>query len=244
MTPALIIYLLDISRSMNQISGGRRRIETVLEAMDRVIEMMLIRCGGEEDPPPRYRIAMFGYHSKAIDLLGGVKTIDVLVKEDFHGGIPEPKLDFGTQTAKGFERVEELLQLELPNLRDCPAPLVCHLTDGLYGGPDPEPVVDRIRKMSVPDGNVLVENIFLTKRVLRTPVADPKTWPGVTSVEQLGKPYARKLFAMSSPIPDSYLETIRDFGFAIQPGAKLLFPGSNPGLVELGFVISHMTKIG
>jgi len=243
MTPALIIYLLDISRSMNQTSGGRRRIEIVLEAMDRVVEMMLIRCGGGEAPPPRYRIAMFGYHSEVVDLLDGVKTIDVLVKEDFRDGVPEPPLDYGTQTAKGFERVEELLQLELPNLRNCPAPLVCHLTDALSGGPDSQPVVDRIQKMSVPDGNVLVENIFLSRRVLKTPIDDPNTWTGVTDVEQLGKAYARKLFAMSSPVPDSYLRTIREFGYRIQPGSRLLFPGSDPGLVELGFVMSASTSI-
>ena len=54
---------------------------------------------------------------------------------------------------------ERLLKAEIGNLQDSPAPLVCHMTDGEYNsGGDPEPIARSIMQMSVPDGNVLVEN--------------------------------------------------------------------------------------
>jgi hypothetical protein len=238
-TPALIVYLLDISRSMNQTSGGQRRIDTVLGALDKVIVRMVLRSTKGMIVSPRYRIAMLGYHAQAVDLLGGFKTVSQVAEM----GVPKPRLEYGTQTAQGFVAAEQLLQRELPNLAGCPAPLVCHMTDGLYGGPDPQPVVDRIRSMSVPDGHVLVENIFLSKSVLKRDVADPSSWAGVTDVEQLGKPYARKLFAMSSPIPESYLQTMQEFGYNIQSGARMLFPGNTLELVELGFAMSGATPV-
>jgi hypothetical protein len=238
-TPALIVYLLDISRSMNQPLGGSRKIDTVLKALDKTTVRMVQRSTKGMIVAPRYRIAMYGYHKDVVDLLGGIQPVSAVAET----GIPKPTLDYGTQTARAFEAVERLLQLELPHLEDCPAPLVCHMTDGLYGGADPEPVVARIKEMSVPDGPVLVENIFISKSVLRESVGDSQRWTGVTDVEQLGKDYARKLFAMSSAVPDTYLETIGEFGYAIQPGARMLFPGDTPDLVELGFAMSGATPV-
>lgn len=238
-TPALVVYLLDISRSMNQTLGGRRRIDIVLAALNKVVIRMVLRSTKGTIVAPRYRIAMYGYHKQVVDLLGGVKTVDAVARV----GLPKPTLDYGTQTAKAFGAVERLLQREQAHVQDCPAPLVCHMTDGLYGGADPEPVVARIKEMVMPDGHVLVENIFISKSVLKEPVSDSKSWAGVMDVGQLGKPYAQKLFAMSSVIPDSYLTTISEFGYSIQPGAKMLFPGDAPDWVELGFAMSGATPV-
>lgn len=238
-TPALIIYMLDISRSMNQKIGGRPRIEIVLAALNKTIVRMVLRSTKGTRVAPRYRIAMYGYHREVVDLLGGIKTVSEVATR----GIPQPKLDYGTQTARAFRAVERLLQIELPNLQDHPAPLICHMTDGMYGGPDPEPIVARVQEMAVRDGNVLVENIFISKSVLKQPVHDSQAWTGMTDAEQLEKPYARKLFAMSSVIPDNYLSTMREFGYNIQPGARMLFPADNADLVELGFAMSGATPV-
>ena len=80
--------------------------------------------------------------------------------------------------------------------------------------------------------------------LLRKPVHDPESWAGVTDIQQLGKPYAQKLFAMSSIIPDSYLQTMHDFGYGIQPGARMLFPGNTPEWLEIGFAMSGATTVG
>src|SRR5512139_2095932 len=97
-TPALIIYLLDISRSMNQTVGGRRRIDIVLAALHKVIVKMVQRSTKGMIVAPRYRVAIMGYHEHAVDLLGSVQTVTDLAAK----GLPVPVLDYGTQTARAF----------------------------------------------------------------------------------------------------------------------------------------------
>src|ERR1044072_7925960 len=153
-TPMLIIYLLDISASMNQPLGGRRRIDVVVDALQAAIDEMVFRSTKGKIISPRYRIAVLAYSERLFTGLEGViQTVDKVAK------VKLGQLSTGgtTETAKAFAWAEKLLADELPKLGDCPAPLVCHMTDGEYSGTDPEPIVRRIRAMSVPDGNVLVE---------------------------------------------------------------------------------------
>lgn len=234
-TPALVIYLLDLTRSMNVRIQGERKIDTVMAALSESLKRMISLSTRGNRVLPRYRLAMYGYHENVVDLLGGVRPINAI------GHLFEPVLAYGAETASGFEKVEQLLELELPALQDCPAPLVCHLTDGINRGSDPQPVVERIKRMSVNDGPVLVENIYISRSVLKDAVTDPRAWPGVTSIDQLETDYARKLFEMSSPIPASYVEIIHDLGYQIDPQARMMLPGDEPDLVKLGFVMSTVT---
>src|SRR5689334_7264205 len=132
-TPALIIYLLDVSGSMSQVfDAGQTCIDLVSQALQKMAVKMVQRSTKGTIVSPRYRVAMFAYSSQVIDLLGGVKTIDELAKL----GVPRLTTLDATDTAAGFTEVERLLQAELPNIQDHPAPLVCHMTDGQYTGPD------------------------------------------------------------------------------------------------------------
>src|SRR5579871_6751297 len=124
--PAFIIYLLDLSGSMGLPCGGRRRIDVVANALERTRRKMIARSRRGDDVRPRYAVAMLGYSNTAVDLLGGIKTIDQL--ETMR--LPDLNPQGGTNTASAFEAAYHLLQQYLPNLHDCPAPLVCHLTDG------------------------------------------------------------------------------------------------------------------
>jgi hypothetical protein len=236
-TPALIIYLLDVSASMQQDCGGKTRIDVVTEALQKVAVKMVQRSTKGTIVSPRYRVAMFAYSSQVIDLLGGVKTIEELAKM----GVPKLTTLDMTDTAAAFAEAEKLLKAELPNLQDCPAPLVCHMTDGEYNGPDPMPVAKRIMAMSVPDGNVLVENIYVTTSGLNIP--DVNSWPGVSSESELPDRYSPTLFQMSSPIPESYRSVMREFGYQLEDGARMFFPGDQPDLVELGFAMSGATPV-
>jgi hypothetical protein len=237
-TPALIIYLLDVSASMGQdFSNGKTRIEAVTDALQKVAVAMVRRSTKGTIVAPRYRIAMYAYSSQVIDLLGGIKKIDELANM----GVPRLTTLDMTDTAAAFVEVERLLQSELPNLNDCPAPLVCHMTDGEFNGGDPAPIAQRIMNMRVPDGNVLIENIYLKEGVLS--VSNVSTWPGIGTGNELPDPYSRKLFEMSSPAPESYRNVINEFGYRLQSGAHMFFPGEKPDLVQLGFAMSGATPV-
>lgn len=158
-TPQLIVYLLDISGSMDDPLGNHRRIDVVVEALSAMLRQMVFRSTKGSRVSPRYRIAMFAYSDQVYDLLDGVKSVDVVARM----GVPKLEPLRSTDTARAFAQAEKLLQQELPNMAACPAPLVCHMTDGEFTGADPEPIVRRIMGMRIPDGNVLVENIFISE---------------------------------------------------------------------------------
>ncbi|MBC7250255.1 MAG: hypothetical protein H5T62_08215 [Anaerolineae bacterium] len=78
-TPALIIYLLDVSASMNEKLGARRCISL------------------------RYRIGMYAYSDHVYDLLRGIKTVDQVAQlggRTFHDAQhrPCPRLRPGGET--------------------------------------------------------------------------------------------------------------------------------------------------
>ncbi len=238
-TPSLIIYLLDVSASMTQPLGEKQRIDVVLDALTAALRQMVFRSTRGARLSPRYRIAMLAYSDHVYDLLGGVKTI----AEVAHMGVPELSPLRTTDTANGFLQVEKMLEAELPNLQDGPAPLVCHMTDGEYTAADPEPIVKRIMAMSVPDGNVLVENIFISDRVLLEPVKDAGKWSGILPDTPLASDYALKLRGMSSPIPESYREMMQESNYSLNPGALMLLPGMTSELVAMGFQMSAATPV-
>jgi len=238
-TPALIIYLLDVSASMSQPLGDRRRIDVVGDALQAALRTMVFRSTKGSRLSPRYRIAMIAYSDHVYDLLDGIKSVDQVARL----GVPELSPMRTTETAKAFAQAEKLLQADLPNLQNCPAPLVCHMTDGENTGDDPEPIVRRIMQMSVPDGHVLVENIFISDKILPKPVTDPRKWSGILPDTKLTNDYARKLRAMSSPVPGSYRQMMLEMGYNLDPKALMLLPGMNPELVAMGFQMSAATPV-
>ncbi|MGH9768839.1 MAG: VWA domain-containing protein [Blastocatellia bacterium] len=238
-TPALIIYLLDMSDSMNAQIGGQPKIDLVSKSMKKVAREMVQRCMKGTTVSPRYRVAIFAYNDEVRDLFGGAITIDQFVNT----GIPVMKPSSRTDTAKAFLEAEALLQKEWASIQNGPAPLICHMTDGEYTDDDPLPIARRIMQMRTPDGNVLIENIFLDSDALPARVVDPYTWPGISSESQLASETARHLFQMSSNIPSSYRELFEDKGYSIAPNAKLLFPGDTPEMVEIGFSVSGLTGV-
>lgn len=239
-TPAPIIYLLDVSGSMGEKLGQKRRIDVVMDALGAMLKQMVFRSTKGSRVSPRYRVAMYAYSDHVYDLLGGIKGVDQIAQL----GVPELSTMRSTDTARAFAQAEKLLQQELPALAHCPAPLVCHMTDGEYTGADPEPTVRRIMNMRVPDGNVLVENIFISDHILGERIADPKRWEGVRPKTKLNSDYARKLRAMSSPIPPGYRAMMREAGYEIADDALMMIPGMTPELVQMGFVMSMATPIG
>jgi hypothetical protein len=173
------------------------------------------------------------------DVLGGIRTIDQFVRD----GVPEFAPRGGTNTAAAFLAAENLLQQELPYMAGHPAPLICHMTDGEYQGDDPTPIVQRIMSLGTQDGGVLVENIFISDKLLRNPVEDVYGWPGILSENELANDYARTLLHMSSPIPDSYLSEMQEFGYSLQTGAPMMFPAQTQELIRMAFTMSGATPV-
>lgn len=239
-TPALIIYLIDISASMNMLMEDRRRIDVVYEALSLAIRQMVFRSTKGNRLTPRYRIAILAYSDDVYDLLNGIKGIDEIAAI---GSLPDLTPKRFSDSAKAFLQAEKILQSEIPNMQDCPAPLVCHMTDGVATGDDPEPIARRIMSMSVPDGNVLVENIFISDHLMNQPITEPRRWKGILTDTSLEDEHARKLKMMSSVLPESYREMLLEADYQLSPGALMMLPGTCSELVSIGFQMSAATPV-
>ncbi|MCP5463386.1 MAG: VWA domain-containing protein, partial [bacterium] len=237
-TPGLIIYVIDVSQSMSSLIGENTRINVVEKSLEAVITDLVFRSTKGRTISPRYKLAMLAYSNEVYDVLNGVKTVEEVAK----AGLPVfTNAQGATETAKAFNKVASLLRQEIPKMHNAPAPIVCHITDGIYSGEDPLPIVKKIMDMSVNDGNVLVENIFISDVALRNPIASITQWPGITSKADLTDMYAKKLFDMSSTIPETYRENMRDRGLFLAQNAKLLFPGTHPEFIRSAIIYSAMT---
>jgi hypothetical protein len=237
--PALVIYVLDVSASMQMPLGSSRRLEVVTRALDAAIRQMVFRSTKGTRVAPRYRIAMLAYSDGVYDLLDGIKTVEQVASL----GVPRLQTQRSTDSAKAFSYVEQMLQKELPNLAGCPAPLVCHMTDGEYTGADPEPFTRRIMKLANDDGNVLIENIYISDTITDEMISQPSQWPGISPATKLNTDYAKKLRAMSSPLPEGYRVMMLESGYQMANNAVMMLPGSSPELVEMGFVMSTATPV-
>lgn len=237
--PALIIYLLDVSVSMKLPLDGRSRISFVSEALEAALQQMVFRSTKGGRITPRYRIAIYAYSDDVYDILGGIKSIEQVARL----GVPQLSTLRTTDTARAFAQAEQVLKAQLPYLRNCPSPLVCHMTDGEFTGEDPEPIVRRIMQMRTADGPVLVENILLSDEAPSPKGPNATAWSGVRPETPLQSAYARKLRSLSSPLPDSYREVLEEHNYRLSHGALMLLPGTSPSLVSLGFQMSAATPV-
>nr|WP_243896000.1 vWA domain-containing protein [Paenibacillus sp. F411] len=225
---------------MNMLMEGKRRIDVVYDALSLAIRQMVFRSTKGNRLTPRYRIAILAYSDDVYDLLNGIKGIDEIAAI---GSLPDLTPKRFSDSAKAFLQAERILKAEIPNMQDCPAPLVCHMTDGVATGEDPEPIAKRIMSMSVPDGNVLVENICISDHLLNQPVTEPRRWKGIHADTPLEDEHALKLRAMSSVLPDSYREMLLEADYQLASGALMMLPGTCAELVSIGFQMSAATPV-
>jgi len=241
-TPALIVYLIDISSSMEEeLSQGVKKIDAVHQAIDRVVKRMVRRSMKGEEISRRYRLAMLAYEDNKIDVFNGVQFIGDVVKNKAPRFQPAGR----TNTAAAFTWARDLIERELPQMKHCPPPIICHLTDGQFNeGSDPEPIAREIMNMGNDDGKVLIENIYFgPSAAAGYSASDPKNWTGIKDAASLSDPYAQALVRMSSPFPDRYMEVISEDKYKVAAGSAMFIPASNEGLLELAFVMSNTTPI-
>lgn len=243
-TPAYIIYLIDASGSMEAPMPGtsQRKIDVVTDMLAEIARIMFYRSKKGRTIAPRYRMAVYAYGSEVTS-----DTNDEFIPvSKFIERIPEfSSLNRAMTNTKGaFERALHLLEKKLPDMQNSPAPMICHLTDGEYSKEygDPAPIARRIMSLRNPDGNVLIENIFLGEGLLVDPITNTTEWEGVKNKGQLSNNYAKFLYSISSKWPKPYTEKIKAaHGYNIASGTRMFFPAQDVDTVKMAFVASGVT---
>ena len=245
-TPMLIIYLIDTSDSMRDplaSADGKTKIAVVQEAFEAILGEMVSRSTKGDIVSPRYAIHLFTYGADVKDVYG--KTISI--SEAVDKPTPQFRAGGGTNTSAAFEAACKVLRDKMPHLQNCPAPMICHLTDGEFSpGCSPQAIIKDILKFRNEDGPVLIENIFVGEQLLDKPILDIQQWEGVRNSSELAASAMRfllPLYEMSSPMPASYAANLKNtYGYNLKEQAKMLIPATSIDLVELAFAVSAATN--
>ena len=231
--PSCFLFLIDQSGSMSDPFGGqpgKKKSEGVADAINRLLQNLVIKCAKSEGVRDYYHVGVIGYGSQVAPALGGALAgrdlvpiseiadkplrIEQRVKkvDDGAGGLVDQTIKFpvwfepvaggGTPMCEALDLARQTIGDFISRYPNCYPPIIINLTDGEAGDGDPEPPSAALRSLSSSDGPVLFFNAHVSSRPDR-PIEFPN------SESQLPDDHARLLFRMSSTLPPQMQETAR-----------------------------------
>jgi len=241
--PSAFLFLIDQSKSMEDPFGGgagKTRAQGVADAINRLLQNLVIKCAKGEGINDYYVIGVIGYGKKVGPAFGGPLAGQILVPisevangptrveervkkvDDGAGGLVEQTVKFpvwfepvsenGTPMAEAFRLATDTLTGWILNHPDSYPPIVINITDGEYNN-DPTADAQNLSKLSTSDGEVLLFNCHISG-VAASPVVFPNSDGG------LPDSWAKKLFALSSPLPAAMCASAQSEGYGIGEGAR------------------------
>ncbi|MEO7143652.1 MAG: hypothetical protein ABI165_09145, partial [Bryobacteraceae bacterium] len=219
---------------------GRLKADGVADAINRLLQNLVIKCAKSEGVRDYYHVGVIGYGSKVGPALSGELSDRTLVPiselaehpqrieertrkmDDGAGGLVDQTVRFPVwfdAASKGGTPMCEALALAERTVRDWIAqhpssfpPIVTNISDGESTDGDPTTAAQRIQGLTTDDGAALLFNIHLSSNR-----AAPVEFPD--SDAQLADRYSRLLFGMSSDLPSHIQQAARS-------AARFIYPNS------------------
>ncbi len=263
--PSCFVFLIDQSGSMEDPIGStnKRKSDSVADAINRLLQNLIIKCARGDGVRDFYEVAVIGYGANVgsafsgqlagrelvplSDLANFPARIEERVKkvDDGAGGFLEQKIKFPIwfePTSGGATPMGQALRLAhtwlMQWVKDRPKsfpPIVINITDGEATDTGPEPQAEDIMALETADGAALLLNCHISDRE-----ADAVVFPD--SEAGLPDDFARQLFNVSSVMPPSLRELARSEGFRLGPDSRGF--AFNADLVELIRFLDIGTRSG
>lgn len=252
----------------NQAGSGRRKCDMVATILNGFMNELIVtntvmRDGGIPEVRPRADIAVLGYEGTSVgSVLGGNLNKDFIslpelqnnplridqrerMEVDDSGNmirIPvdfpvwvDPKVGGGTPMCAALQRAFDLAHdWAMRHPQNYP-PVIINVTDGVATDGDPKDLLPMLNTIGTQDGQALLFNVHITDINNAT-----VTYPASEN-ELPNDKYARLLFTMSSPIPDTsraLLSTL--LGRQVDPGARGLIFNGDAASVRLMFTFASV----
>jgi hypothetical protein len=263
--PSCFIFLIDQSGSMEDPIGSstKRKSDSVADAINRLLQNLIIKCARGDGVRDFYEVAVIGYGASVGSAFSGPLAGRELVRlselanhparieervrmvDDGAGGLMEQKIKFPIwfePTAGGATPMGQALRLAhqwlMQWVKDRPnsfPPIVINITDGEATDTGPAPQAEDIAALETKDGPALLLNCHISDRE-----AEAVIFPD--SDENLMDDFARLLFQVSSVLPPSLRELARSEGFRLGPDSRGF--AFNADLVELIRFLDIGTRSG
>jgi hypothetical protein len=224
--PSCFLFLIDQSGSMSDIYPGinRSKSAAVADAINRMLQQLVIKCAKSEGVRDYYHVGVIGYGNDGAKpaFLGAIagqplvpisqvaKTparIEQRTKKvsDGAGGLVDTTMKLpiwfdavnegGTPMKEAFTMANEIIGDWLEQHPDCFPPVVMNFTDGESTDGDPMDEMKSLTSKASSDGNVVLFNVHASVRS-----SNIISFCGVET--QLPDQYAQLLFTGASVLPD------------------------------------------
>ena len=244
--PGCIIILVDQSWSMSEPFGDGTKAEQATQAVNSVIEDIVLACRSGDTIRERCHISVIGYGEHVHCVIDGmiseivsatieIKKVKKLISDGAGGIIEieserpiwlEPKASSQTPMHKAFEHAAEIIEDWISDRPDAFPPIVINITDGAATRPDlAADAARKIMSFRTTDGAALVFNIHITNE---GNIVKPLPY----NTDQFsGQPLAEYLFDISSALPPELFKAAEDAGFSPEPGTRCFGYNANASLM-------------
>ena len=221
--------------------GNQKKADGVADAINRMLQNLVIKCAKEEGIRDFFHIGVIGYGAQVGPAFAGTLAGRPLVPisevgnsparveqrnkkvPDGAGGIVdqpirfpvwfEPVANGGTPMSQALNQAKNILENWLLQHQNCFPPIVINVTDGEATDGDPTSAAEEIRKLKSNDGEVLLFNVHLSSR-RGAPIEYP------SNAEVLPDKFAQQLFQMSSLLPESMLNLAKKESMNATTGSR------------------------
>ncbi len=258
--PTCFLFLVDHSTSMNEpvmgIAGNPKKSEFVAEALNRVLQSLVVSASKDLDIRQYYQVGIIGYGSEIKSILPGtdeeshlawidevyqhpLRIEDRVRKEpDGEDGFVEMIVKFPvwveplargqTPMRQVFEEAYRILSQWVEEYPDSYPPTVINLTDGQSNDGKVTTAAENLRSLSTNDGNILLITLHTSSHPFDQPVLYP------ANVEDMPDFSSRSMFTMSSPLPDNLRRAAEEIlGTEVIQGARgIVYNADISGIVQ------------
>jgi hypothetical protein len=229
-------------RTYTHTAQGRTKALAVADAINRLLQDLVIKCAKSEGVRDYYHVGVIGYGGNVAPAFSGALAGRDLVPiseianaparieernkkvDDGAGGLVEQKIKFpiwfdavgnnGTPMCSALGQAYGILSSWLLQNPNCFPPVVIHITDGESSDGDPANAMVQLKSLASGDGNLMLFNLHLSGN----PNAASITFP--SSAAQLPDQYARTLFEGSSVLTPFMRTVAQEQGINVSEGAR------------------------
>jgi hypothetical protein len=242
--PTCFLFVIDRSGSMEDPfpNEKRRKADGVADAINRLLQNLVIRCAKEEGVRDYFHVGVIGYGEKVGPAFSGglagrdlvpiseIAALPARVEErtkkvdDGAGGLIDQTVRFpiwfdpvykgGTNMCQALAQTRGTLQYWLTHHPDCFPPIVIHITDGESTDGDPADEMTKLKGLQSSDGDVLLFNVHLSSNAKASATAFPD------SADALPDDYARQLFEGASTLTPFMRSVASEQGIDVGEGAR------------------------
>lgn len=246
--PGCIVILVDQSWSMSEPFGDGTKADRATQAVNRVIEEIVLACRRGDTIRDRCHVSVIGYGEQIecvvegmiSDVASALVRVEKVKKRilDGAGGIIEAPVEMpvwleskannGTPMHEAFERAVRIVEDWISDKQDGFPPVVINITDGAATRPDLTANAARdLMNFRTDDGNVVVFNFHIANSGNKVALSH-------NTSQFAGESLAEFLFDISSALPQPFFKWAEEAGFSPEPGARCFgYNADEPLMIQL-----------